>query len=597
MPKRFTRKNPKYQKNKQYIDISERYNRILNRVDIEKDAIYYKDMPIRNGLYYFHLIANRLFGNLTNNSYKDTLEYITNALSSYESSDSNEITIDTYDDKIPYDFIPNIIQYGVQDAGMSPKSYLSTIQNLITPGSYIDTCLRSSKGIEFGFGNIYDNLIFKKIGMPMIKSLIVSNIVKDSYNFGDCSIKLSINNSVINTTFNGKFIAYQGDVNYFKGNETKNKYFNNGTVDYETSVNYILCKELGDTLQVLFGKLFTDNIVHDNKKVCIFTNDSILTLRCKLVGMQVVFNIPHGKSSKTVYHYPVMSEIISDFLKLWQSNTIKYNEMNIKDIESVIKNKFYFSVSGKRITFSHNDNVYILLNKYINYIIQKNNEFKNIDYTTISSKLYHNYSVIYKVPCLFINDVLNNAILKLAFSYDEQNILLGGDSMTGGGDRDGQQITPFTFIYDDDEHFDYTKDHIYDDTVRPAVRTKRTLFIIFTKKYPEKSKNEICYIIEGISIVLASYFNFMGESTNHEEFLQKIVDQYEASTLGTQSFEDFESEYKEWAYKDDKKELEKIRNNVAKTKTYINSLNFTTQISVYGGAIKRKTRKLKHKKK
>ncbi len=69
---------------------------MLNRIDVEKDAIY-TDVPIKTDkLKTFHLYADELFGSLPKESYDESLYYVATMIKNFQSYETNCIKIHNY---------------------------------------------------------------------------------------------------------------------------------------------------------------------------------------------------------------------------------------------------------------------------------------------------------------------------------------------------------------------------------------------------------------------------------------------------------------------------------------------------------------------
>lgn len=112
------------------------------------------------------------------------------------------------------------------------------------------------------------------------------------------------------------------------------------------------------------------------------------------------------------------------------------------------------------------------------------------------------------------------------------------------------------------------------------IQTKHTLYMLMSNAFPDISNDELCYMIEGISSMLAIYFNYIATSTKHPEFLQRIIDRYMSGTLGSQTPDDFEVEFNAWVNKDPEEPVSPSPIRIPKS------------VLVHGGGF-RKTRKLR----
>jgi hypothetical protein len=581
----FTRKFTSTQKNNPHADIIIHLHRALNRVDVSKDA-FNVDVPVVINTKLFNDCANYLFGKLPMEDYSNSLMYINTYIKAFESHETNEIVISDYSDKANINFLPNFILYGIQDAGISPERYNKNINVVITPGSYLDPASRSRGTVLFGFNKTLTNKDFINIGMPIITNL-KSNLTDTTYNV---DIELRHKDHII-TSFSSDFKPTGGDVSYFSGNSVKNKYIDRSNANVVVIVKYILCKELGDTLQAMYGKLFAQELVNGVNKVCLFTNDNILTLRSKLLGLQVVYNVKTGKFNRIFYHHPVMTSITDAFISMWKENIRKHNDIVISGIRLIMSKGRYNLLNGRTVSVSHNDAIKDILNQYISNVDNKTSSFNEIKPEKNNIEAYRKCSIEHQMPRLFIDNVLNSiAIGTIFFTNAQRNILMDvkKKSMAGGG----SELPPFEFTSVDD---DFTIDRDYTDLDSSSTHTKRILYLLLSNKYPEESKNKICFMVESISSMLYLYFNYMGASSSDVDFIRRIIDEYESQIFGKMSFVDFERMYKPWTEDEMRVPVRsqgshRIRHNIIE-RVNSNILPDKRNILLYGG---HKTRKIKH---
>ena len=461
----------------------------------------------------------------------------------YQGVDKNIVIIDKITDAVKTIRLPDYILFGIQDAGISPKRYNPSITNLITPGSYIDPGPRTvNEGYFYGFDSVIDMKSFRDIGMPMILKLESHLDTDKTY-----TIILTFDHmDMVNATFSKNLKSLTGDIEYFEGNAKKNKYFNEaGSINYEKACKFIICKELGDTLQALFGKKLASETENGYKKVCLFTNDNVLTLRCNLLNIQVVYNVNSGKSKKTFYHYPKMVEASEAFQKMWKDSVLGQNNNVKAGVQAIIEKGSYLMSNGGVVRFKESSQTRNILNKYITLCDKMNDDFLKITPNSMELEQYRKLSYVYKLPRLFIMNVLNSVVLNNRALFDAKEQMIMMNSIKVGGGTEDTELPPF--IFDDPEEDDYTIDREYDDTFEETVQIKHALYKIFTENHPEKSKDELCYIIDGITSMLYVYFGFVGSSSSHPEFAMNVFQKYDKGTFGSQSLLEFEREYNCWA--------------------------------------------------
>jgi hypothetical protein len=522
-----------------------------------------------------------LFGNLIQVRYDRSYEFIENKIAKYNAHNSIELIIEDYKDYSKIIELPNHIEYGIQDAGLAPNKYNRSIKIILTPGSYLDPGKRSKGDMNYGFDLILEKDTFINLGMPMITK-ITSKLLDDQA----CIIHIEFDKMTpIKVLFSKDFEAKFGDIQYFKGNSKKNEYFNKDPLSDEVAYKFILSKELGDTSQAIYGKQYAKSIEQGVKKVCLFTNDNVLSLRCRLLHLQVVYNVCSGKSNKTFYYYPVMSDITNAFVEMWSNNIGIHNNWVINIVENIIDKGEYLLVNGAIVRFNATSPVKEVLDRFINNTKQREIDFKKINPSHVGLDNYRRYAKAHQVPRLFVGNILNMAALNMPiFSNKDRDILLGFIKVGGGFEK--AALPPF--IFENPEEDDYTIDREYDDAFESSVRTKHALYKVFSEKYHDKSKDELCYIIDGISSVLFLYFGFVGSSSSHPEFAMNIFQKYDKGIFGSQSLLEFEREYNCWA---NNEQCEyKVEHSAVRNTTFKKQRPYAM---VYGG--KRKTRRIKRK--
>lgn len=286
---------------------------VINRCDVSKDG---RIKPDINKVPVFLNVANKLFpaklpGNRENIGSKTILGLIEMAIMKPEFRGLGTVeAIPCPRSDTTTNFLGREYVYGVQDSGYSFTDInpIMTTQ-ILTPGSYIDPAKRQPKGILFPYnetllGNDGNN-IMQKIGFGdlNIKTNFDSKQLKDNigeattYMKSNMEISKTFNNNIYNIdsirnyyqnmhsiTKNGKNI----NIDYFGGNKEKNKAIQNfNEKNTEDVFWYILCKLLGDTLQVVYIYLLFELLKEEfnNTNTCIFTCDNVVEIRCRLLGI------------------------------------------------------------------------------------------------------------------------------------------------------------------------------------------------------------------------------------------------------------------------------------------------------------------------
>jgi len=245
--------------------------------------------------------------------------------------------------------LPVEVEYAFHDSGYSPTQIKHEIKQILSPGSYIDPASRAKLGdgdvtLERGVTEI-TKADFEELGFE-----------KAIHSFEG---KLSGSNMKITMTFPGgdKFHTertreheHAGEgTDYFGGNPVKNKWFNNNPDGSpEIAKKYILCKELGDTLQVMYANKIIKHQRKPSVQYCMFTSDNVVLARCRQYRISVCVQQHVKKEYANVgsCYYYMNSEItdaerISIFKAMYKKQCLDRNAtviQNIKDITDV----FYF---------------------------------------------------------------------------------------------------------------------------------------------------------------------------------------------------------------------------------------------------------------
>jgi hypothetical protein len=183
--------------------------------------------------------------------------------------------------------LPEYVRHAFQDSGARPTDFKSDINILISIPQYIDPASRLNTG-----NYARNSVTFSKAELEDIGILAVEEVSGDIDARGFCRVKIIFTfdeETPLLCEFTPSFQAIGPNAKFFKGNDTKNLWFetnnNNRDVrlrDVKTAKKYLICKELGDTLQVLFQKQLRD------PQICMFTADTILAARSKIEGNPVV---------------------------------------------------------------------------------------------------------------------------------------------------------------------------------------------------------------------------------------------------------------------------------------------------------------------
>lgn len=173
--------------------------------------------------------------------------------------------------------LPETYQYAFHDSGDTPGLIQTGIQQILTPGSYIDPAGRVKEGIRAPSAGSTDLTEYGFDGLKLSWKWLPGDKCQIGIKMGD------IEHTETRTREHG----HEGPPpDYFGGNNEKNAWFNKATIaEILDAKKYILCKELGDTTQATFAKYLYDQVGtgYMATNSCLFTLDTVLALRCKLL--------------------------------------------------------------------------------------------------------------------------------------------------------------------------------------------------------------------------------------------------------------------------------------------------------------------------
>ena len=257
----------------------------------------------------------------------------------------------------------SLIQYAIIDAGWSRNKFMDygiehvdkEIIIIENGASYIDPASRAIPngtlnipgGIDMRLYDINANIEF--IQQDDKFRVIIEPYRTNTYNQIDCVIDRK-----------GLGVCNSGNNNFFKGNATKNTYLGlmqakrtKGELLNANEIHninkYILCKELGDTMQVILLKMLIDQpSVYNKSNTCIFTNDTILNARAKLMGLPVIILQNHVLE----YNLPISDEVfIPQYIEQNLNYALSINNEIILNCYIFIKNNY-----TKEIQVPQNEN-------------------------------------------------------------------------------------------------------------------------------------------------------------------------------------------------------------------------------------------------
>ena len=259
------------------------------------------------------------------------------------------------------------VEFIYQESGFTVKN-VETEEGLaykivFTPGSYIDPGTRKAPSklardeyiafpplntsivlseaylAQYGFGN----------NLQQIKSEIRDDfsceftITTKSVNVNRASI---LRAEDITTRFNNSLKKISSGTDYFLSNPEKNRKLNDPALDDHTKTIYILTKELGDTLQVLYAAIHTQSIANPLNSV-LFTVDETVLARSRLSGLSVAMQERDDITDELVCNYYLPISTPADLLRqqklIKRTEALLINNSLIKRISRVITNGFKFN--------------------------------------------------------------------------------------------------------------------------------------------------------------------------------------------------------------------------------------------------------------
>jgi hypothetical protein len=242
--------------------------------------------------------------------------------------------------------------YVSQDSG-SPDVVANPIM-IVTPGNILDPAGKTKKGATFVVDR-FGTLPFANIQRLGLDTVITGDITMThrggSPTTGTYTVTIPTNleRDPITGTFDARtFKAAEGS-EYFKGNETKNVYIQEFAerVAGRTEVackKYILCKELGDTLEVEWLNVLieTPGSEYTRENLVIITCDTVVFWRCIINGISVIFT----KNGRTQYYGARQVDaaqrqaIEAAFILSIRKEVINHNQAVIDTLQAVIDSLF-----------------------------------------------------------------------------------------------------------------------------------------------------------------------------------------------------------------------------------------------------------------
>lgn len=297
-------------------------------------------------------------------------------------------------------------KYIYRDSGYQPSDFSEKYISVYTPGSYIDPGSRKKPG------NVPNLRIFPSPG----RNVTLKSDYLDQYGFGNvieeilcatdesknCGLAIKtkkaltfygeqfLNAEVINKTINSRF-EVKPLPNYFTSNTEKNTILNNKLTSMPEKTKYLLGKELGDTLQVLYASVhFRDAMIFDPSltelDACVFTVDDTVLVRSKLCGLPVAMQQINPVVGVHVcnYYLPTTNhlELLAQQKRILMDEAYSTNTKLIQRIQKVISDGFEYDK-----TYELTDEGKTIFNQFVRYIQNMNETISSINSDSLDTYL------------------------------------------------------------------------------------------------------------------------------------------------------------------------------------------------------------------
>ena len=492
----------------------------LTRVDIEKD---HKELTTR-GQIYARQIANAHFGKLDifEAEYKKACSQVNQTTCT---SFGQEYFINT--NNIRYNNYTNLqhIKRGFYDAGLSPLEFSDRITILLTPASYLDPASKtwSPEFPEpFGFDMVISKSVFATANIP-------ASSLHSWFNerTGEALFQIDFGFSQLRPLFNSSLSGVNDDALLFfsRGNGKKREWFDDPyALHYkscskdQTALLYIACKEMGDLLQAYYAKEYlTKRHYMQRKEVSLFTNDKLMVRRCQLYGVPVVLTTKvklQNTYTQCYYIVPAMDHVAKDMLAYYRGYIKNTNDTCIRIIKTMIDDGKYKLRNGQYVQVS--SELASELHRICSLIHKRTVEFMSheFDYRYMTLEEFRQISCEYIATDIFDKrqGIFHNMPDSLFVqTRDSELTRLKTIIQTGGGISDVHfdmsiESTDFTNIrwIREDEEGDMLEHYSLQIIVLNIFYNRLKL------RYPEKSRDELCFHACDVYAVFRIYFNYIG---------------------------------------------------------------------------------------
>lgn len=537
-------------------------HRMLSRIDVEKDALYASPSIHKHHMSQFQTCADALFGSLPIVAYRgkdmndislrtsldQSTQFLKDKLKATRVWRSHQIVVHSEYNNLARQFssVAPLLIEAIHDSGLSPFLFNSEIRVVLNPGSYLDpgqrTAFRECSEI-IGFHTPLGPDDFAYLGMPL------SDLEAELQTDGSCWITLVTRGQTLRTHFSQQFQQLKGPL-FFGGNRVKNEWFNqtsgtNTETDMQSGMHYILCKELGDTLQAYYtAQRLSHNM--SNHQVCLFTNDENLLCRGILLSIPVCLSSLHGKDNKIIHYHPAMEDIKGHWQTTIQNHVIAHNQRSINQITQVLNRGYYCTLQDRRVFFTRTSEIAAFLEKCIQTIRKYTKRFCDISGSSISLAEYSKLSAIFLASQLFNQTVANQSAHSLFQKPTPTSPLFPkpfGDYLHSFGQRGEGSSESYILEYiQDSKQTDYTQiDPTRLEEHLPITYVLQALYARVQTVYPDRSDVHHRFMAEDINSKLIPFFAWVQNPMWEDDFIARIVDLYEDGTLATLSFQEFEA--------------------------------------------------------
>jgi hypothetical protein len=312
--------------------------------------------------------------------------------------------------------LPPFIKSCFQDAFKDPLSIREDLQIFIGLAQYLDPASRNIDGEIVGFGANGNSVSYTQEQLQAIGIWGVQSISGRSLPNNECDATIIIdytgmsiaavslgsaaaanpNQEIIKCRFTKNFKPITPETkDYFLGNATKNRWFN-ANADrrtgasaqvkrelYRTGIKFLLCKEIGDTFQVLFHSLYTQAgnsspevaaaalpiEAQRNISICMLTCDNVVSSRSRLENNTVLARSGNAENDEEDEEKDKFGEYILYYrgdpaverrglIDMFCNNSIRNNHKVIAIINKVIDEGF-LEIQGIRIDLSETKNRFV----------------------------------------------------------------------------------------------------------------------------------------------------------------------------------------------------------------------------------------------